>query len=85
MPRASTDWKKEAQKEIVLHGPSPGLRGRVILEAGTRRSLANTPLPEQPMTRGRMLGLMEEQLRRRLARRRNPKKPKLKGLFGGGE
>jgi hypothetical protein len=81
MPRASTDWKKE---EKALQGDAtpvadPALL-RVILEAGTRASVGNTK-DGSPTSRGRLLGIMEENLRKRKKRRH----PDLKGLFGGGE
>ena len=72
--KKTTDWKSELQD---LTG------GTVILNPGTRKSL---PGNEEFLTRGRMLGLLEEHLRRRkLKGTTKHGRDRLKGLFGGGE
>lgn len=60
---------------------------KVLLETGAHKSLTNRD--EEPMDRGRLLGMMEERLRRRKINRKAPKKvnitpyeQRLKGLFG---
>jgi hypothetical protein len=74
--KTKTDWKKELDRLANLSG------GQVLLEPGTRKS---TPGTEEVVSRGRVLGIMEENRRKRKKRKPSGSlEDRLKGLFGGG-
>jgi hypothetical protein len=88
-PKKKEDWKTLRQNFAITNAASGGDQSptRVILREGNRRSLTNKD--EDPEDIGRLLGMMEERLRRRKINRKAPKsinitpyEKRLKGLFG---
>jgi len=94
----TTDWRTERRNlqgeetgPVRTLGKGDGRTPlRILLEEGTRTSLSTRD--EKVTDRGRLLGMMEERLRRRKINRNAPQRIditpyelRLKGLFGGGE
>lgn len=86
------DWKKEYNELLKKRGNSPGLRGWVLLESGTRSSTNNPgsgDAASNAQYRVRQQKAKQTAVEKRIAemRSKNPKtyKERLKGLFGGGE
>lgn len=83
MPPQKTDWKK-IRSAMQETDPDAAIKGKVLLEGGSRQSLRND-LGSKATSMETLMRMWQENQEARLKNRKNKKHMPLKGLFGGGE